>query len=292
MIKRTSTLFLFAFSTLFGEPVQKVETEGKQELELLFQQDFLESAEKGLLDAAAGLALAFNDAGITLDKLKEEFHLLLATPEIQERFLSIYASIFSAQELPEVLALVQDSRYQAYKRKLACANMGCFAETKKILEEALSNLTAPLPEPAEEPTPDPMPVPEPEVVKIEKIILPIVHIHRNNLDHVLASHRYVVVDSYTDWCGPCKNLAKVMNELQQEYGDEYQFAKLDAEKERGIAKAWKIASYPTVLFFKNGKEVGRHRGFMNKDAFLSELDRYFSSDQPRMISQGGSRSNR
>ena len=114
-----------------------------------------------------------------------------------------------------------------------------------------------------------------ETQNIEKMHAPIVEVNQDNIKELLKSARFVIIDAYTDWCGPCKRLAPIIKELHNEYGDLYQFSKLDAEHERKLAKALMITSYPTVLFFKDGKEMGRRKGFMDKEEFLIQIEKYF-----------------
>lgn len=102
----------------------------------------------------------------------------------------------------------------------------------------------------------------------------IVAVDKNNIKNVLASSQFVIMDAYTDWCGPCKRMAPILKELAQEYGT-IQFAKLNAEKEDKLADALKIRSYPTVIFFKDGQEVAR-KGSMSKSEFIRQIEKYFN----------------
>lgn len=96
-----------------------------------------------------------------------------------------------------------------------------------------------------------------------------------NVKEVLASSPFVILDVYTDWCGPCKRMSPILKELNQEFGSHIQFAKLDAEEEEKLANLLKIRSYPTIIFFKDGKEVAR-KGSMNKSEFIKQIEKNFS----------------
>jgi thioredoxin 1 len=105
----------------------------------------------------------------------------------------------------------------------------------------------------------------------------ILHLTGTNLHEILDSYEYIIVDIYTDWCGPCKYMAPIFSELNGMYGNQYLFTKLNAEEERGITSTFLIQGFPTILFIKNGVEVGRELGFMNKDKFISKMNKYFDN---------------
>lgn len=102
----------------------------------------------------------------------------------------------------------------------------------------------------------------------------IIQMTADNLQDILSSSRLLVVDVYTDWCPPCRNLAPIFHDLSEEYSDDYRFAKLNAEDQRTVAEKFKITAFPTILFIKEGELVGRHVGFMNKAKFKNEIQRY------------------
>ena len=73
----------------------------------------------------------------------------------------------------------------------------------------------------------------------------------------------VLVDCWADWCGPCKSFAPVFTQAATELEPKLRFAKLNTEKEQGIAGRWQIRSIPTLILFKAGKEVARQSGAMS-----------------------------
>lgn len=253
-MKKMTLLLLALISNVFFNPANAAEYPPAPQLQWLFQQDFMQAEDNvELLDREINKLLMSTGSRLTPNELKEKFKLLASTREQEDQFLDIYASLFDDQELQEVCQWVQDSRYLKYRKKLAEANTLCFEQSVKILENIVAE-AEPLP-----------PI----------TILPIVHLNTGNVKKLLSTSRFMIVDVYTDWCGPCKYLDHVIKELHQQYGHLYQFAKLNAEKEKQIAKTWSINAYPTILFIKDGKEVGRHKGYLNKDAFLAQIEEYF-----------------
>jgi len=84
----------------------------------------------------------------------------------------------------------------------------------------------------------------------------------------------VVIDVFATWCGPCKMLAPVFEELSKEASDKYKFGKLNIDDERDLAIQFSVSSVPTLLFFKGGELVGKETGFMNKEALKAALEKH------------------
>ena len=86
----------------------------------------------------------------------------------------------------------------------------------------------------------------------------------NFQQEVLDSEQLVVVDFWADWCGPCKMVAPVMDELAEDYDGRAKIAKLNVDEERDLAKKYRVMSIPSILFFKNGNEVDRIVGALRE----------------------------
>ncbi len=83
-----------------------------------------------------------------------------------------------------------------------------------------------------------------------------------------------IVDFYADWCGPCKMLAPVLEELQKEYGGKIQVYKVDTQKERELASVFGIRSLPTIVFIPANGEPQAAMGYHNKqqmEEMISEI---------------------
>jgi len=84
----------------------------------------------------------------------------------------------------------------------------------------------------------------------------VAHLEDNSFDQTIRSG-VVLVDFYADWCGPCRMLTPVLEQVAKESAGQVMVAKLDIDKNQKVASAYQVTSVPTMILFKNGKEVGR-----------------------------------
>lgn len=75
----------------------------------------------------------------------------------------------------------------------------------------------------------------------------------------------VLVDFFADWCGPCKQLTPILEELAQEIGEQATVAKLDIDRSLKTTSSFEVTSVPTLILFKDGKEAQRVVGLKNKE---------------------------
>ncbi|WP_433626025.1 thioredoxin [Nocardia sp. CA-120079] len=91
-------------------------------------------------------------------------------------------------------------------------------------------------------------------------------------DDVLLSEKPVLVDFWADWCGPCKMVAPVLEEIAGTHADKLTVAKVDVDANPGVARDYQILSLPTMMLFSGGKPVKQIVGAKGKAALLRELD--------------------
>ncbi|MDQ0158872.1 thioredoxin [Alkalibacillus salilacus] len=85
-----------------------------------------------------------------------------------------------------------------------------------------------------------------------------------------TSEGLVLVDFWAAWCGPCKMIAPVLEELDSEKNDEVKIVKLDVDENQETAQKYGVMSIPTLIMFKDGEQVDQAHGFQPKEA-LEEL---------------------
>lgn len=89
---------------------------------------------------------------------------------------------------------------------------------------------------------------------------------------VLQSDIPVLVDFYADWCGPCKMMAPILEELAGEYAGKLKIGKCDTDENMILAQKYRIASIPNMQLFKNGELVANYIGFMSAAQLKEKLD--------------------
>lgn len=96
----------------------------------------------------------------------------------------------------------------------------------------------------------------------------LIHFTDNNFDEtVLKAEKPVLVDFFADWCGPCRMVAPVIEEMAKNYGEKLIVGKLDVDANPSIAGRYGVMSIPTVVLFEGGKEVARQVGFGGKEIY-------------------------
>ncbi|MFF5985841.1 thioredoxin [Prauserella flavalba] len=90
-------------------------------------------------------------------------------------------------------------------------------------------------------------------------------------DDVLASDKPVLVDFWATWCGPCKMVAPVLEEIASEHKDKLTIGKLDIDENPNTARDYQVMSIPTLILFQGGKPVKQIVGAKPKAALLSDL---------------------
>jgi len=83
----------------------------------------------------------------------------------------------------------------------------------------------------------------------------------------------VLVDFWAAWCGPCKMMGPVLNDLAEDVEGKVTIAKVNVEEQKMTASKFKIRSIPTMILFKNGTEIHRFTGFKSKETILKEFER-------------------
>ncbi len=92
-------------------------------------------------------------------------------------------------------------------------------------------------------------------------------------DVVLQSDRPVLVDFWAAWCGPCKALAPIIDELATEYGEKAKIGKVDTDANRDISVRFSVSAIPTVILFNKGEIIQKFVGLRGKKDFQTALDR-------------------
>lgn len=94
-----------------------------------------------------------------------------------------------------------------------------------------------------------------------------IEIKNSNLDALTATGKPMVIDFYATWCGPCKKIAPMIEELAEQYDGQIVVGKCDVDENDELAAKFGTRNIPTVLFFKGGELVDKHVGAATKSFF-------------------------
>jgi thioredoxin 1 len=96
----------------------------------------------------------------------------------------------------------------------------------------------------------------------------------NFSQEVLNSKLPVLVDFWAQWCGPCKMLAPIIEELAQEYAGRVKICKLDVDENSAVPGKFGIMSIPTLIFFRDGKVSGQFVGALSRQELKTKIEEY------------------
>lgn len=89
---------------------------------------------------------------------------------------------------------------------------------------------------------------------------------------VLAADRPVLVDYWAEWCGPCKMIAPILDEVAKDYGDRLQVAKMNVDENREVPAKFGIRGIPTLMIFKGGELAATKVGALSKSQLTTFID--------------------
>ncbi len=97
-------------------------------------------------------------------------------------------------------------------------------------------------------------------------------VNDKNFDEVvLRSDKPVIVDFWAEWCGPCRVIAPLIEQIGEEYKDKTLVVKCDVDSSPDVARRYSIRNIPTVLYFKGGQTVDKQVGAASKSSFIDKL---------------------
>ena len=100
----------------------------------------------------------------------------------------------------------------------------------------------------------------------------VLHLNESEFNEKVNSSPVAMVDFWATWCGPCKMLAPVIEDIGAKYDGKAVVAKVDVDENQALAAKYGVMSIPTVIFFKDGKEIGRKVWVQPASAYTQTLD--------------------
>lgn len=93
-----------------------------------------------------------------------------------------------------------------------------------------------------------------------------------NFEELVNAGKPMVLDFWAEWCGPCRMVSPIIDELATEYEGKVTIGKMDVDNNNDVVTQFGIRNIPTVLFFKDGKLVDKQVGAAQKSAFVAKID--------------------
>tara|TARA_R110000868_G_scaffold242688_4_gene498247 strand:- start:205 stop:501 length:297 start_codon:yes stop_codon:yes gene_type:complete len=89
-----------------------------------------------------------------------------------------------------------------------------------------------------------------------------------SFSEIIKGETPILVDFFADWCGPCKSLAPILKDVKSDLGNSIKVIKIDVDKNQALAAKYQVRGVPTMILFKNGKQVWRQSGVVPKHDLL------------------------
>lgn len=93
-------------------------------------------------------------------------------------------------------------------------------------------------------------------------------------NEIIQSDKLSLVDFFAEWCGPCKTMAPILKDVKKEVGDAVTIIKIDVDQSPQAAQAYQVQGVPTLILFKNGKQLWRQSGVVNKSALVGIIKQF------------------
>lgn len=90
-----------------------------------------------------------------------------------------------------------------------------------------------------------------------------------NFSSIINSKEPVLIDFFAEWCGPCKTLAPILKDVKKDLGNTVKIIKIDVDKNQPLAAKFQVRGVPTMMLFKNGKQLWRQSGILQKNDIIN-----------------------
>ena len=242
-MKKIILSILFVHGAILGA---KEADKTKESIDTMLQIDgYIGQAEKILQSMGSTL---------TVEQFTQKFKEAYEQKEFQETLKEMFEKKFTPKEREELYGFITSPLYKK-----------CTPEIYAFAQEAMPLVIPILMQIIQEPEA----APAQETNKVGSI-------NESNFDAVLQENEKVIVDVYAAWCGPCKALSPIFQQLSEEFEGKCTFVKLNADANQALMQKLKVKGLPTILVYKGGQEVHRQVGFANKDQLTEILNTHFS----------------
>ena len=100
----------------------------------------------------------------------------------------------------------------------------------------------------------------------------VLSLNEKNFEEVIKTDKPVLIDFWASWCGPCRMMSPVIDEISEEMGEKVKVCKINIDEEKNLAVKYNVMSIPTFIVLKEGKEVGRSIGVQDKSEIMKMIN--------------------
>lgn len=93
-------------------------------------------------------------------------------------------------------------------------------------------------------------------------------------NEIISGNHITLVDFFATWCGPCKAMHPVLEQLKKDLGDSIRILKIDVDKNESLSETYRMQSVPTLMLFKEGKQLWRQSGAMRMQELKNLIEKY------------------
>jgi thioredoxin 1 len=96
----------------------------------------------------------------------------------------------------------------------------------------------------------------------------------SSFQKLINSEKPVLIDFSAEWCGPCKVMAPILEQVKREIGDKATVVKIDVDRNQSVAQSLNITGVPTLMIYKRGKQLWRQSGVLDKNRLIGILNQF------------------
>lgn len=229
----------------------------KENLKAIIQHAFVNNPKiKELIYMIAAKDLAESEKKVEIDPFIKQILKKLNSSESIKKLEGSYTKRYKAEELAKIRALVENPIYDRYTEETVEITKESLREVDSVIKELLETQ---------------------EIKKTTTFPSTIIEINSQNFEEKIQNSTIpIVLEFYADWCAPCKGMEIILSELKTDFEEKIQFTRLNIENEKEIAEKFKIKDLPVVIFIKDGKILGIHSGFGDKETLRSKIQHFFA----------------
>ena len=91
----------------------------------------------------------------------------------------------------------------------------------------------------------------------------------SSFSDIINQDKAVLIDFFAEWCGPCKMMNQILNDVKKALGESVSIIKIDVDKNQALAAKYQVRGVPTLMLFKKGKQIWRQSGLLQKDEIIN-----------------------